>query len=741
MKSIVSSFFLLRILILPFESMKAQSAGLVPLPDSVQWLGDSVLWEDIGYKEDAYWKETGTMLVDQLPVNKGAGDTKWKLHLDLKKDLKSEAYQIAFRYPNITLSAASAQGLMYGVQTLKQMTKGQGKNAYLMQANIIDAPRFPYRGLHLDTGRHFFDKSFIFDYLDMMARYKLNVFHWHLTEDQGWRIEIKKYPKLQSVAAWRKKTLIGHAGASPKKYDELKYGGFYTHEDIKEVVAYAAKLGIEVIPEIEMPGHASAAIAAYPELGCTGNTIDVVGDWGVFDDVFCPTEITFGFLEDVLTEVMTLFPSSYIHIGGDECPKIQWKNNPYCQQLIKDNGLVDEHGLQSYFIKRIEKFVNRHGKKIIGWDEILEGGLAPNATVMSWRGIEGGMAAAMHDHPVIMTPTDYCYLDYHQSKSPNEPLAIGGFLPLEKVYSYDPVPSDLPASKRHYILGTQGNVWTEYLDSPERVWYQVLPRMTALAEVGWTDPGKKNFSDYLARLDDHYRFWKEKTIPAADKRYELFYEISKPPGRGIDLRLSTKAKKNTIRVYKDENQVKDFTGTMSIKESCRIKAESAKEPANNFLEFDIQWHKAAGQIIEMGVLPDDRYKAFGPVTLCDGIQGKKDSHKEGWMGFNKKDLNFTVHFEETETVETIELNFYHNPNQWIHCPKVETLRLWCDGKPLPIADIKINVEDNVHKLVIGIHAIKGKTIQLEIPNKELILDGMPGEGNTPWVFIDEIKVR
>lgn len=332
----------------------------------------------------------------------------------------------------------------------------------------------------------------------------MNRFHWHLTDDQGWRIEIKKYPKLNEVAAWRDQTLIGKAGNASPKFDGQRYGGFYTQEEIKAVVAYAKDRGVTIIPEIEMPGHAVAALAAYPQFGCTNNdTLKVAQKWGVFNDIFCPTEETFSFLQDILDEVMELFPSTYIHIGGDEVPKLRWKQSAYCQQLMRTEGLKNEAELQSYFIQRIEKYLNSNGRQIIGWDEILEGGIAPHATIMSWRGINGGISAARSGHDAIMTPGAYCYLDHYQDDPAKEPLAIGGLTKLDKVYSYNPIPDSLTQEEAKHILGAQGNLWTEYLTTPEAIEYMAYPRAIALAEVLWTPASRKNFKDFLQRLTQH----------------------------------------------------------------------------------------------------------------------------------------------------------------------------------------------------------------------------------------------
>ncbi len=424
----------------------------------------------------------------------------------------TEGYELKITPESIDISGPPA-GVFYGVQSLFQLlppkiyagSRVKDTEWSVPCGEIFDKPRFSWRGMHLDVGRHLFPVEFIKKYIDFLAMHKMNRFHWHLTEDQGWRIEIKKYPKLTETGAYRDSTIIGRASVS-RVYDGKRYGGYYTQDEVKEVVKYAAERFITVVPEIEMPGHSIAALAAYPHLSCTGGPFQVRTTWGISKDIYCAgNDSVFVFLENVLTEIMDLFPSKYIHIGGDEAPKDRWKECPKCQRRIREEGLKDEHELQKYFITRIERYLNAHGRSIIGWDEILEGGLAPNAAVMSWRGVAGGIEAARQKHPVVMTPTDYCYFDYYQSDPEAEPLAIGGFLPLEKVYSYDPVPKELTTAEKKYILGTQGNVWTEYIVTPENVEYMALPRMSALAETAWSASASRNWEDFTKRLPDQYR--------------------------------------------------------------------------------------------------------------------------------------------------------------------------------------------------------------------------------------------
>jgi hexosaminidase len=446
-----------------------------------------------------------------ITVEEGKKPSRGSVFMTLDTAVKNdEGYILTIKHKDIIIRAKSAVGLFYAVQTIRQLLPVEVEKPIIVEGislavpacEIKDEPGFVYRGMHLDVGRHMFPVEYIKRYIDMIALHKMNMFHWHLTEDQGWRIEIKKYPKLTEVGAFRKETLVGHAGKKPYVYDGKPYGGFYTQDEVRDIVAYAKARFVTIIPEIEMPGHALAALASYPELSCTGGPFEVYISWGVVDDVYCAgKEETFNFLEDVLSEVIDLFPGKYIHIGGDECPKIRWEKCPLCQKRIKDEGLKDEHELQSYFIKRIEKFLISKDRKLIGWDEILEGGLAPEATVMSWRGTSGGIAAAKQQHDVIMTPNDYMYLDHYQCDPTDQPLAIGGYLPLERVYSYNPMPSELTEDEQKYILGLQGNLWTEYIPTPEQMEYMAYPRMFAIAETGWTPDRLKDFEEFLSRLE------------------------------------------------------------------------------------------------------------------------------------------------------------------------------------------------------------------------------------------------
>lgn len=496
------------------HSQDGQRLAIIPAPQQITIREGHFSWADFGayadpetkiFPEGYQWIYTK---LQERGIGSLHGDSFLHLHLDSSL-VNPEAYTLEITPQLIDIRAGSRQGLMHGMTTLLQTitTDSMTGQLYSPCLVILDQPRFPYRGMHLDVCRHFFPVDFIKRYIDYLAFYKFNTFHWHLTEDQGWRIEIKRYPKLTDTGAWRSETLVGHYREQPHRFDGQRYGGYYTQEEIRDVVAYARDRGITIIPEIEMPGHALAALSAYPELSCTGGPFEPATKWGVFEDVYCTKEETIIFLQHVLDEVIDLFPGPYIHVGGDECPKTRWAECPECQETIRSNGLANEHELQSWFIHRIERYLNAKGRRLIGWDEILEGGLAPEATVMSWRGVQGGLEAASQSHDVIMTPGKPCYFDHYQSTQEGQPLAIGGYNPLSDVYAWDPIPPSLDPAFTQYILGGQANVWTEYMPDEQQVEYMIFPRMAAMAETLWSPPTNRDYPDFLDRLDVHTRIW------------------------------------------------------------------------------------------------------------------------------------------------------------------------------------------------------------------------------------------
>lgn len=525
------SLIILCIMSLQFSILHANS-GIIPNPVSIKEKPGQLQFTSLEVKTTGFTKAPLQLIdfansIAAVPKNTFKGDATLTLTLNEKLSIHSEGYQLNIDTDKITIEAATEKGVFYGLQSLMQMVNKHLKASIVVLpcVAIDDYPRFGYRGMSLDVGRHLFPVEFIKQYIDLMSQYKLNTFHWHLTEDQGWRIEIKKYPKLTEISAFRAQTIVGRTRDKVHQYDNTPYGGFYSQDEVREVVAYAASKHITVIPEIEMPGHSLAALSAYPELACGDNPgpFKTAERWGIFDDVYCAgKEQTFKFLQDVLDEVINLFPSEYIHIGGDECPKTKWKTCSHCQARIKKQKLKDEHELQSYFIGRIEKYLNKKGRQIIGWDEILEGGLAPNATVMSWRGVQGGIEAAKQKHGVIMTPNTYLYFDYRQSKSAEEPLNIGGYLPLKTVYSYEPLSEELTPDQHQYIRGVQANIWTEFMKTPEKVLYMILPRILALSELAWSQPTRKNWNEFS-----------EKRVPAHLGWFDqqgLMYRVPEPIG-------------------------------------------------------------------------------------------------------------------------------------------------------------------------------------------------------------------
>lgn len=693
-----------------------------------------------------------------IPLNPETRDQA-DIQIKLDTSLAKEGYSLVISAENILLYAADAGGAFYGVQTLRQLlpvqlerqnTKIQ-KSIAVPQLKIFDAPKFAYRGMHLDVGRHFFPKEFIKKYIANMALLKMNYFHWHLTEDQGWRIEIKKYPKLMSHAAYREETLVGHYNETPQQFDGQRYGGYYTQEDITEIVAYAAKHNVTIIPEIEMPGHAQAAVSAYPELGCTGEQVPVATKWGVFEHIYCPNENTFTFLKDVLEEVIPLFPGDYIHIGGDEAPKTQWEKCAHCQKLIKDLNLKDEHGLQSYFIKEMEVFINSKGKKIIGWDEILEGGLAPNATVMSWRGMQGGIDAAKQKHPVIMTPTSHAYFDYYQADHPDEPLAIGGFLPLKKVYSFNPVPKELTTEEASFIWGAQGNIWTEYLKTEAQVEYMAFPRMLAMSEVVWSGASENledDYPEFLSRLEPFLARLDALVINYANHLYELEGTVIKKDGR-VFYELTTPTEGKEIRYSVNDSAFKKYNTPISITANSSIKANVFKNVEKLGRDFSEQlvFHKGIRGTIALNVSPHPSYGAGGAEALINGISGSDTRYGDKeWLGFWGDDLEILIDFGEATTINKISLRFYDANGQWIYAPEMVTLYLTAaDGQIVAISSlVEKDTTTNLAYVNLVLPNISDELygqLRLKIPSFGIIPNGAQGAGNKAWTFIDEIIIE
>ena len=509
--------------------------AIIPIPQQLTWTGGRFLLNAETKieldRQNPEMLSLGELIQSLLPpeaeIESKGQNGRIRIHLQENSKTNREAYSLTVTREEILIEASTNRGLFYGIQTLRQLTATSRDKGSIPCLSLRDSPRFPWRGLHLDCCRHFMPPAFIKKYLDDMALYKLNIFHWHLTDDQGWRMEIKAFPRLTEIGAFRRESRDGHAGEKPARFDSTPHGGFYTQEEIREIVAYAADRFITVVPELEMPGHAQAAIAAYPELGCTGENVEVWTDWGVSPYIFNLEESTFAFLEKVIDEMVELFPGPYFHVGGDEAVKNQWQSSPRIRERMKELGIDSEAGLQSYFIARMEKHINEKGKQLIGWDEILEGGLAPNAAIMSWRGIEGGIAAARAGHHAVMCPGSHCYYDHYQADPETEPLAIGGYTPLIKAYQFDPVPPGLTQDEARFILGGQANLWTEYIPTPEHAEYMLFPRITALAEAVWSLPERKNWTEFKKRVERHLTWYARLGVHACSSTLNAPLDLGK----------------------------------------------------------------------------------------------------------------------------------------------------------------------------------------------------------------------
>ncbi|KAA6432605.1 family 20 glycosylhydrolase [Rufibacter glacialis] len=666
--------------------------------------------------------------------------------------LGEEGYTLKVQPERVVLAAKTPNGLFLGTQTIRQLLPAQPTTSpvTLPALEVVDKPRFSWRGMHLDVARHFFPVEFVKRYIDYLAMHKMNTFHWHLTEDQGWRIEIKKYPKLTQVGGWRDGTLIGHYSKQPHQFSTERHGGFYTQEQIKEVVKYAQDRYITVVPEIEMPGHALAALTAYPELSCTGGPFEVEKKWGVFDDVFCAgNEKTFTFLEDIMTEVMALFPSKIVHIGGDESPKTRWEKCPKCQKRIKDQGLKDEHELQSYFIQRMEKFMNARGRTIIGWDEILEGGLAPNAYVMSWRGTEGGIAAAKQKHYVVMTPGSHVYFDHYQGEPGLEPIAIGGLTTLEKVYSFEPIPSVLSADEKKYILGAQANVWTEYIPTTQQVEYMIFPRMSALSEVLWTPVARKDWNDFQNRMQQQYRRYATMGVNYAKSTFNVKQQIKVDPTKAAaTVTLATDALGPQIYYTLDGSapspKANAYTGPFNLVQSAEVKAASFQDGVQmgKVSTKKVDMHKAFGQTVNLTHAPHRTYTAAGPLTLVDGQQAANSFTNGQWLGFLGTDVEAVIDLKGKQRINSISSSYLQTKNDGIHLPARVEYAISKDGKKYKTVKVFSEIADKPgvfkEELVAEVPNKKARYVKVTAQNGR---SGAKPEEKKGWLFTDEIIVK
>lgn len=650
-------------------------------------------------------------------------------------DLAGESYLLEVKSKQVRIEYADMNGLLYAFQTLNQWINLSNE---IEGVSIMDQPRFAYRGTHLDCSRHFFTIKELESFIDQMAQLKFNRFHWHLTDDQGWRIEIKKYPLLTEIGAWRDSTVVGHYSRTPRTYEKQRYGGFYTQEEAKQLVKYAQERGITIIPEIELPGHARAALAAYPNLGCTGEKLPVEGLWGVFDDVFCTQDETITFLKNVLDEVIAIFPSETIHIGGDEVPKVRWKTCSKCQANIKKIGLKDEHELQRYVIETMEQHLRSKGRKIIGWDEILEGGLASNARVMSWRGTEGGIAAAKAGHQVVMTPTSHCYFDYYQSSHPDEPLAIGGFLPLEKVYNYEPVPTELTKKEQQFIIGAQANLWTEYLPSMESVYYNAFPRLVAMSEVVWCTQ-KMTYDQFLPALATFYLpRLKQQGIRYSSAFLDVEMRLKQVPNglvlsphSPLDVQFFSDSKKMEGKI----EQLELERSEKKLKRSFPVTTWYNNIPFRTTV-YNYVTHLAIGKAVHFETKPSLKYNYNDSFGLTNGIVGSLPWRGDQWVGFTEDTIRFSIDLGSVTAISQIELGTLHDPGSWIYRPKTILVEYSTNGRKFKTYDYQHISEDQIQI----VKSKKVKVLRVIITTVSEVAQGLPGAGTTPWTFLDELII-
>lgn len=671
------------------------------------------------------------------------------------KNENNEAYQLTVDENNIKINGSSPAGLFYGMQTLRKSLPTTNYNVVAFApVEITDYPAYKHRGVSLDVARHFFSADFVKKYIDVLALCNMNVFHWHLTDDQGWRIEIKKYPKLTEIGAYRDSTIIGR---HTNTYKHERHGGFYTQEQIKEIVEYARLRHITVIPEIDIPGHTLSVLASYPELGCTGGPYHVGCEWGIFEDVLCAgNEDVFTFLNDVFDEVVQLFPAEYMHIGGDECLKNRWMACPKCNARMKEQNIkaTKEHTageyLQSYFIKRVEKMLNDKGKRVIGWDEILEGGIAPNATIMSWRGTEGGIYAAQKGHDVIMTPEAYLYLDYYQSPHvDNEPYTFGWLTELKKVYSFNPMPTSLSNDDRKHILGAQANIWTEYMPEYKNVEYMLLPRMCAISETVWTNPKDKNYNDFVNRL--YHLSQKFDLLDYKNSKQAFSTQDSlvvDTENNVLKLYLS-KFNSDTI-LYTKNNNLDKLQATASepiiIDQSVTIAVDD--DYADDY-ERKFIFNKATAKPITLKYQPDSRYTFRGAEILTDGTEGAVESYRTGtWLGFSNTDFEAVIDLKNEEYIGWVSFNYYVNTRGGLFPPKSITISTSSDNKNFKtfyqkkFDTVSTHISPRINFFSSStIKNPKARYVKIIIETIHSLPDWHEKKGDKAYLMLDEISIK
>lgn len=697
-------------------------------------------------------KQTGVKLTSHagMPV-----DGAICLTLDLSDD-NAEAYKLIVNDKRVCISGASEAGVFYGIQTLrKSLPVAQDINVNLSAVEIYDKPRFAYRGAMLDVARHFYTVDEVKTFIDMLALHNINRFHWHLTDDQGWRIEIKKYPKLMSVASERKETVVGrwYSGI----YDGKPYGGYYTQDELRDVIDYAAKRHITIIPEVDLPGHMQAALTAYPELGCTGGPYEVRTIWGVSQDVLCVgNDFTLQFVKDVLSEVADIFPSEYIHIGGDECPKVRWEKCPKCQERIKSLGLksdakhTKEQRLQSYMIQEAAKYLKEKGKRIIGWTEILEGGLVPDATLMSWIGESGGIEAAHQHHDVIMTPNTYLYFDYYQSKKvEDEPLAIGGYLPIEKTYNYEPMPKELTKEEQQYIKGVQANLWTEYIPVFSQVQYMVLPRLGAAAEVQWTDPSKKDYKDFLRRVPHLVAVYDCYGWNYATHVYDVNVDMKADTvNHVLNVQLSTMVDDPIYYTLDGQDPTEKslkYTKPFTIDQSVVLKTMAVHPDRTSKISVDtIRFNKATLKPVVLLQPNESRFSPDGPVVLVDGRNGNHSFDTGAWLAVAGNDLEAVINMQAETILSSASVHVYVRKDAWLFDARGFSVSVSSDNKNYKevasqeYKQMQESDSDGIIEHELSFDPCKATYVKIKVISEKSMPDWHWDAGKAPFLLVDEI---
>ena len=751
-------------------NVKEADYNVIPLPaEVVMGQGDAFILADgtkILYPEgNEKMKRNAEFLAEYLLEQTGktlaveAGTEGRGILLSLApNEEQPEGYNLKVTKDGVAITGASEAGVFYGIQTLRQaIAVAKDATVVLPEVEINDAPRFSYRGSMLDISRHFFPIDSVKSYIDMLALHNINRFHWHLTDDQGWRIEIKSHPLLAQQGSQRKETVIGRNSG---KYDGIPYGGSYTQEEAKEIVRYAAERYITVIPEIDMPGHMMGALNVYPELGCTGGPYEVWTQWGVSTEVLCAgNDSTLKFIEDVLGEIIEIFPSEYIHVGGDECPKDRWKTCPKCQARIKQLGIkgdakhTAEEYLQSFVISHAEKFLNAHGRQIIGWDEILEGGLAPNATVMSWRGEEGGIEAARQHHKAIMVPTSYLYFDYYQTKdTKNEPLAIGGYVPLERVYSFEPCPKVLTPEEQKYIIGVQANLWTEYVTTYSHVEYMLLPRMAALSEIQWS-AAEKDYEGFLKRLPQLVEIYDAKHYNYARHIFDITADMVPDTDEEV-LKVALSTVDNAPIYYTTDGSDPTassalYTDTLKLKDACTLKAISIRSGGSSrIFQEEVKLHKACFKPITMLQPINAQYAYDGAATLVDGLKGGFNYKTGRWIAFYRNDMEAVIDMKQPTEFSSVSISTLVEKGDWVFDARRFAVSISDDGENFT----EIGAEDYPAMAENDPNQIYEHTLTFSTPQQARYIkvcvkpeytlpEWHGGKGNPAFVFLDEISVN